>query len=391
MKLPDNIRDILKRRFQSKHREWLKASIADKGFKAAWPLKINLGIPTEQDALRQPDGVRAWICAWRSWPGKGSLAWSERRWRSLGTQSVPEKLILEGPDDVAVWIGEATRWSRAVNRFRLLIQRWPTLIDALPRHFGVLADYGDPDFLRLSDMLSWICNNPNSNLYPRQIPVAGVDTKWLESRKNLVSELVATIQGDPPGERDFFRRCGLRPPPQLIRLRILDPGLRSRFGGLTDISAPWEEIAALGITPAHTFIVENLQTGLAFGDLKNSVVIIGLGYGVDVLGQIPWIHHARCTYWGDIDTHGFAILNRVRTYLPDLEAVLMDEATLLSHRALWVEEKDQHASTELPSLTRAEQKLFLALKSNVWGQQVRLEQERIGWDEAWNVLQMVIL
>ena len=67
----------------------------------------------------------------------------------------------------------------------------------------------------------------------------------------------------------------------------------------------------------------------------------------------------------------------------------MDEPTLLSHRALWVEEKDQHASAELPLLTNTEQKLFRSLKSNVWGQHVRLEQERIRWDEAWNTLQML--
>jgi len=40
-----------------------------------------------------------------------------------------------------------------------------------------------------------------------------------------------------------------------------------------------------------------------------------LGYAVDVLGQLPWLQEAQCIYWGDIDTHGFAILNRARTYI----------------------------------------------------------------------------
>jgi len=68
----------------------------------------------------------------------------------------------------------------------------------------------------------------------------------------------------------------------------------------------------------------------------------------------------------------------------------MDEQTLLSHRELWVEEKDQHASAELPLLTSSEHKLFQSLKGNVWGQHVRLEQERIHWDEAWKTLQMIL-
>jgi hypothetical protein len=68
----------------------------------------------------------------------------------------------------------------------------------------------------------------------------------------------------------------------------------------------------------------------------------------------------------------------------------MDETTLLSHRELWVEEKEQHASTELPLLTSSEQMIFQSLKNNTWGQHVRLEQERIRWGEAWKVLQMVV-
>ena len=116
---------------------------------------------------------------------------------------------------------------------------------------------------------------------------------------------------------------------------------------------------------------------------------MGLGYGVDVLTRIPWLHHTRCIYWGDIDTHGFAILNRARSYLPELEAILMNEKTLLSHRELWVEEKDQHSSTELSLLTACELRLYQSLKNNTWGYHVRLEQERIRWDEAWNILQMI--
>ena len=296
LKLPSDVQVLLTRKFQNKRREWLKASAYENGVTDIWPMEINLGIPTEQDALRQPEAVRAWISAWRKWKGNGvasngvtsngaassgTLVWTERRWRSLGTQSVPERLKLKGPGDVAVWIGEAARWSRAVDRFKTLVQRWPDLIEVLPARFNVLADYGDSDFFSLSEILSWICANPNSGLYVRQVPVAGIDSKWLESRKSLVCELLAAIQGetsrgDTSGGRDFFSLCGFRPLPQLIRMRVLDSGLRSQFGGLSDISVPLEEIAALGIAPGFAFIVENIQTALAFNDLENSVVIMGL-------------------------------------------------------------------------------------------------------------------
>jgi len=387
LKLPDDIRDIIKRKYQNKYRDWLKETASNNGSQVFWPLEINLDIPTEQDAFCQQDTVKAWINAWKSWQGKGDVVWTERHWRSLGIQTVPQIIILHEPADAVSWIGEAEAWSSVIERYKTLVQKWPTLIDVLPKYYRILADYDDTNFHRLTGILSWICANPNSGLYPRQIPVAGIDSKWLESHKGLVCVLVSAIQGT--GERDFFKACGLKPQPQFIRMRILDPEIRSQLGGLGDICISWEEAANLGIKPTHVFIVENLQTGLAFEDLPGSVVIMALGYGVDILKNILWLHYARCVYWGDIDTHGFAILNRARTYLPSLETVLMDEQTLLAHRDLWVQEKEQSTSSELPLLTKSEYELFLSLKNNSFGQQVRLEQERICWDIAWRVIQAI--
>ncbi|WP_086857067.1 Wadjet anti-phage system protein JetD domain-containing protein [Amycolatopsis lexingtonensis] len=44
-------------------------------------------------------------------------------------------------------------------------------------------------------------------------------------------------------------------------------------------------------------------------------------------------------YWGDIDTHGFAILNRVRRSFECTGSMLMDRATLLAHEGQWVGER----------------------------------------------------
>ncbi|MDD5242308.1 MAG: DUF2220 family protein [Sulfuricella sp.] len=385
MKLPDDVRQELIRRFQNKHREWLVPCPSIETENTRWPLEINLGIPTEVAALKQPEGIRAWVTAWQNWRGVGSLVWSDRRWRSLGAQSLPDKLVLNGPADVALWIGEAARWECASLRHAELTARWPSLERLLPRHFDVLADYSDADYQRLYRMLEWIIANPNSNLYPRQLPIAGLDSKWLEGRKGLLSDLVATIKGDT-SERDFFLLCGLKPLPYPIRMRVLDQEIRNQIGGLGDISAHCDELAALNLSVSRVFVVENLQTGLAFPDVPGTVVIMRLGYNVDVLARLPWITKAKCMYWGDLDTHGFAILNRARTYLPLLQSLLMDEETLLSHKTLWVDEKQQNAAEELPLLTDAEQAVYRGIKKHQWGQNIRLEQERIAWDYAWNSL-----
>lgn len=382
MKLPEDVRQFLARRFHSKHREWLVGEAGE----SQWPLEVPLGVPTEQAALRQVDGVRAWVKAWEHWQGIGTLSWCERRWKALGVQRLPEKLALRGPEDVAMWIGESTRWERAQSRYQTLTARWPALVQELPRYFDVLADYSDADFHRLAEMLDWIVNHPNSELYPRQLPVSGLDSKWLDGRKGLLTDLVAAIQNDSSSDLDFYRRCGLKAPPFLARMRVLDQALRARISGVSDITAPVGDLAGINLPASYVFIVENLQTGLAMSDIPGAVVFMGLGYNVHVLARLPWLARAKCLYWGDLDTHGFAILHRARSYLPGLQSVLMDEDTLLRHKALWVDEKEQHPAAELTLLTESEQGVYQGLKQQLWGQNVRLEQERIAWGTAWNAL-----
>ena len=83
-------------------------------------------------------------------------------------------------------------------------------------------------------------------------------------------------------------------------------------------------------------------------------------------------------YWGDIDTHGFAILNRLRHHLPHARSMLMDRATLLDHRDHWTTESSPTAAT-LDRLDQAESALYADLVSDAYGRSVRLEQERISF------------
>jgi hypothetical protein len=378
LKTPEEAREQLKKRFASKHRDWLCAL----GEAESWPLEIALGIPSEAEAARSIDAVGAWAQSWRDCGRPGRIVWAERRWRNLGRQSLPEKLVLESAEQVAGWVGQSGRWQRAAERHRQLVQRWPSIGQALSKHFDVLADYSSEDLERLSGMLAWLEANPSSGLYPRQLPVPGLDTKWLETRTRLITDLLCALRGGGPAEQGFYALCGLRPVPALLRLRILDPDLRRRVDGLSDLSAPPSEIAILGLRPARIFVVENLQTGLAFPELPGAALFMRLGYGVDALAALPWLAGTRLYYWGDCDTHGFAILNRVRTYFPDARSLLMDERTLQDHKPLWVEEPDPHPAEDLPLLTPDERMVYRALKLNVWGPKVRLEQERVSWGYA---------
>jgi hypothetical protein len=96
------------------------------------------------------------------------------------------------------------------------------------------------------------------------------------------------------------------------------------------------------------------------------------------VGRLPWLSGVDVVYWGDIDTHGFAILDRLRAWLPSARSVLMDRETLLAHRDRWVVE-DRPARSALTRLTPEEQDVYTELLEDRLAQRVRLEQERIDW------------
>lgn len=378
LRFPEAVRDLLVRRYRNHHRTWLA--------EGRWPLQIALGCPTEEQALSLAESIPTWVEAWRDWTGPGAVLWIERRWRWLGVQRLPERLVVDSAEDVAYLAGEEKRWGRAVCQYRRLAARWPVLGSRLARWYDALADFDAHDIEALEALLAWLEVNPRSNLFPRQLPIAGMDTKWLEPRLPIVGDLLSGLRGDPGSYLSVYQRCGLKEAPHTVRVRILDPSLRQHVGGMGDIAAPIDDLSALRLPVERVYLVENLQTGLAFEERRGAVVVMGLGYGISLLARVPWIADAECTYWGDLDTHGFAILNRARSCLCRVESALMDESTLLRYRNLWAVEKEQSPEPDLPLLTDAERAVYRGLKEQRWGINVRLEQERIAWNQAWAAL-----
>ncbi|HET8552773.1 MAG TPA: Wadjet anti-phage system protein JetD domain-containing protein [Gammaproteobacteria bacterium] len=362
-----------RRRYRNQSRNWLAGG-------GDWPLSISLGLPSEREALKDLARVRDWQNAWTRWRGPGEVEWVERQWPNVGAQHLPQRLILATPEAVADATGDGDRWRRAAARFRQLVQVWPALREILPRHYALLADWNATDFDRLRSLLQWLIAHPASALYPRQLPVAGLDSKWLDTRRAVVGEWLSAIRHLP--EDDFYALAGLCRPPITLRMRLLDPELRQAVGGLSDMTAPVSDLAQLRLPVRKVFIVENLQTGLAFEELPGAVVFMRQGYAVNVYADLPWLMDVPCYYWGDLDTHGFAILNRLRQYLPHARSLLMDEGTLLDHRALWSREATP-AEVDLPILDAAEAHVYDKLRYHHWGHLVRLEQERIAWPYAW--------
>lgn len=379
---PEDVRARCKRQFAREHLAWLGARAGSDETQT-----IALGAPTQNEAAAEPEAVRAWGAAWSGWESSrqpGAVTWETRQWPRLGTQRLPASLVISSLDDVAMLAEQAGRWQRASARHQLLskVCVWLPGRQVPQRLFDALADYNDVDFERLLSLMRWLSEHPASGLQLRQLPVVGLDTKWVEQRRGLIIDTLQCRPSAPAGDqagRDLHTLLGLARQPTRMRLRLLGDDLRRQVGGLCDIEAPVEELAALPISPRLAFVVENLESGLALPAVAGAVALLKLGHAVSLLQLLPWLRASRVIVWGDIDTHGFAILDRVRAGLPRAESILMDLNTLLPHRDLWVEEPRPYDGPALERLRESERQVFDGLSQGSWGVRVRLEQERLPW------------
>ena len=158
----------------------------------------------------------------------------------------------------------------------------------------------------------------------------------------------------------------------MIRFRLLDPACY--IAGQEELSLPQRAFSTLDVKTETLFVVENLATFLAFPSSPRSMVIFGSGYGARYLKEARWMEQKRLYYWGDLDSHGFAILSQFRKHFAHTRSLMMDSETAkrFAHLAV-AEPKEKQYDGEVLMLTPQESELFESLRQKAF----RLEQERI--------------
>lgn len=356
-------------------------------------MPLRLRGPTGGEVAERFDAVRDWIRELREGSrevrGFGyELQWREVRNRVHGSNRLPVGAVVPTTADGLRLIGRQRDAERFAGLVDLARRQQPELLNWLARKPLTALRHAE-DWPALLAVVNWFREHPRPGIYMRQLDIPGVHTKLIESRRRLLGELLDAVLPEHAidrrhtGARAFEARYGLRQRPVRLRFRFLDAELH--LHGLSDLTVPADEFARLPVdqwtTPVErVFITENEINGLAFPPHPRSLVIFGLGYALDHLGAVPWLQRSHVHYWGDIDTHGFAILDRLRHHLPHAQSLLMDRETLDAHRDLWGHEpRDRRFTGEPSRLTAAEATLFRALRHNELGINVRLEQERIGY------------
>lgn len=356
---------------------------------AGYPLRIDLGL-TGKAALALGNGAADWAYMVDGFCSMHDLPRPTLVTRKVFETGQPIELprSIEVPDEetaVAVAGRAAAREKDKRDSRRQDYAAWGFPED--PRDEVLLASRGfsDLDFHLLLRAAGWFRRNDVSGLSPREVPVVGVQGKFLDSKVNR--ELIARI----------CRRetLGLRLKSNVVQLKYLDPSSPVRFGGCRPDGQRGADEGRPPFAARIAIVVENHATFLDFPLLDGAVCIYGAGRAAvsrDHAAGIPWLRDAdRVVYWGDMDADGLEILAGFRREVGEVSSILMDTSSFEEYAeagtSLMPNGKPVpiHAKKVVPGLAPPEQALYDALADTELPCR-RIEQERIPYSAALEAL-----
>lgn len=364
------------------HRRWLADDLD-------FPLQMALPKITNRQLMHDFSELQAQVMRFRqAFAGNDKVVVIEKEYQfaSMGRQRIPaavEFLSLEG---VLAFTGKKGAWQAFTADVVLIRQHLPQADLWMAENSALIEQYHG-DWPRLIAVCQYFIAHPRPNRYLRELDIPGIDSKFIETRKRVIKQLLdhflpqeaLDLRYSQLANFGFEQRFGLRHEAPGLRFRLLDPALAQRFCGVRDMTIPVTEFCCLALPLKAVYITENKVNFLAFPDIPHSMVIFGQGFGVQLLKQVSWLMRAPLYYWGDIDSNGFAILSQLRSYFAHVQSFLMDEKTLEACAPYWGEEPEGnvHSAELLPFLTEPEQQVYQRIKTHYWKPFLRVEQEQI--------------
>ncbi len=349
----------------------------------AYPRRRPLKSPSAGELRQRFAEARDWVGELRAGARHYRIESKSIGHQSIGANEVPQAVWFDSVGDEVAFVGKGREAAAFLKLAADLEAAEPGLRPwVLGKPFALLAL--DSAALVVAKVARWLVENPEPGIYVRQIALAGVHTKFVEKHVPSIDEMAAALAGSEvprsSSMKSFRVRHGFALEPDTVRMRALS-GILNAPGGAEDLEIPAEAFEKMALRVKTVIVTENKTNFLALPLMPDTLVVFGGGYGFAGLGAAAWVGGCDVVYWGDLDTHGFAILNQLRSHHPHVRSVLMDKSTLMDHRGFWGVETTPSKGT-LAHLDAAEAELFGELVAGIHGQQIRLEQEQVNWKYA---------
>ena len=330
-------------------KKFISGELIKKYYENDLPLIYKRKKPSEKEFLKE----------YKSYDYDNKFAlFEEVNYKGIGHQKVLRGVKFKNFYELVEFIGK----KKEFLKFEKFLFKDKDLISFLKQNPKILLDNLDI-WDKVLAFKEFFKNNPKPNIYIRELPIIGVDTKFIQTHKKIIDKILMQVcEYDKNitslANYGFEKKYFLKYPKERIRLKNKE---------WDDIEINIDDLKKFN--EKKLFIIENLQTYLAFPRVKDYLVVYGGGFKAGVLKGLEY----EAIYWGDIDKAGFAILSMVRGYM-NTKSFLMDLKTFKQFEDLSVLDNVQNYNGL--NLTSEEFECLNYIKKV----NKRLEQERIPFD-----------
>ncbi|MBE6255835.1 MAG: hypothetical protein E7105_10080 [Prevotella sp.] len=363
----------IKKKAENKYKAYLQSILEGESF---IPIIIVGDKKPNEDTVKFEEELTDLISCSKEKKGYGyTIEYQTVKTKRHGIQDIPTSISFKTEYDYLKYVNKENDTAKFKKDITSILSSFPELKDWIYKYPIKVIENDWESLLKVCNYFKAV---PQPHLYIRELPIQ-VHTKFIENNKGIIRELLEIIIAEHINidEKQFESRFNLKYDETLVRFRILDKAISQQlFGGIDDISIPISEFQHLSLPIQTVYVVENKINMLTFPVKRNSIVIWGHGFGVDIMKNIDWLKTKRIYYWGDLDAHGFQILSEIRTHFGQVESFLMDR-----HTFDLFYEGDKGTKTNVAKdlcLTSEESEMFKYLKEN----NLRLEQEKIPHEYA---------
>lgn len=303
-----------------------------------------------------------------------SIKWEDWNSKKLGKQKWPSSISIETEDDYLYLIKKGEEVSQFKRQLEELI-RWKKEIRSflLVRTNAVLeyqSIWND-----ICNVVDYLIQNDVEGYYIRSLPLP-VHTKFIENNKAFIYSLLKHFSPEryPEETIRFETALGLKEKQHVYTMRWLDDNLATKYMhghevfGLSTVG-----LRAVDWEVEELWLVENETNLFLLPNRKGALVLFSKGHAVTQLFNIPLLGRTKLVYWGDLDEHGFIMLNSFRKNYNHAKSIFMDQNTVEYHRSEMLTQPEKYKIRSLEYLSIDENEAFQTLLS-ING---RIEQEKL--------------
>ena len=290
--------------------------------------------------------------------------------RSNGRKGVIKRIYFASEEDYLSFVQKENEVSNLKDSLNSLIKEDALKLDLLnewaKEHTAFLMEeHRDKEFWHnICIAATWLLQNPESNLYLKEIPI-DVPASFLEEHKNLIHSFISS----DPIKISFEVDHGLKKKPFSIRFRSLSKQNPIMLGSLKpeEIALSLGDFAKLEKTGfleniEIVLIVENEMPYLTFPNAESTLAILGQPHTLNALKLCKWLKNYKIIYFGSLKEHSFDNLSAFRSNFPNTYSMCMDTKTL-EHYSFLLERGSMLKNKSIPKrLTEDENVVFLTLR-----------------------------